>query len=311
VGENVRGWPIRFHAQEVINSGATQTDPLELARDWMTLLNRGNNITPIGSSDSHDVSRFIVGQGRTYIRGDDSDPGQLDAEALVQNVLAGQVLVSYGLIAELKVNGRFQSGELAVDLDDELAVHMRVLGPQWVQPRRLQLFANGELVRDERIDVLTKRLLPVGVKWEGVWKLPKPRHDVHLVAIALGDGITSLHWPTAKPYQPTSSSGATTTLGISGAVWIDGDGDGKKSSARRYAERIATAAKGDLPSLIAALGDYDSATAAQAAYLVHTGSEEVSPDALLAAASKSPDPVRAGFAAYVKGWRETQVAGER
>ncbi len=41
IGENTAGWPMKFNAMEVVNSGATQTDPLELLRDWMALLNRG------------------------------------------------------------------------------------------------------------------------------------------------------------------------------------------------------------------------------------------------------------------------------
>ncbi len=64
--KNWEGWPLRFNAMEVINSGATQTDGGQLLRDWMALLNRGHHITPVGSSDSHDSSRYIVGQGRTY-----------------------------------------------------------------------------------------------------------------------------------------------------------------------------------------------------------------------------------------------------
>jgi len=40
-------------------------------------------VTPVGSSDSHDVARYIVGQGRTYIRCDDRDVAHLDLEAAV------------------------------------------------------------------------------------------------------------------------------------------------------------------------------------------------------------------------------------
>ncbi|MBC7821861.1 MAG: hypothetical protein IAG10_33660, partial [Planctomycetaceae bacterium] len=80
VGENLDGWPLRFNAMEVVNSGATQTDPLRLFHDWMGLLNRGLNVTPVGSSDSHDVGRHFVGQGRTYIRCNDRDVGHLDID---------------------------------------------------------------------------------------------------------------------------------------------------------------------------------------------------------------------------------------
>ena len=64
------------NAMEVVNSGAVISDGLALPRDWMGLLNRGLMLTPVGSSDSHDVARYIVGQGRTYVRCDDRRSGR-------------------------------------------------------------------------------------------------------------------------------------------------------------------------------------------------------------------------------------------
>jgi hypothetical protein len=86
---------------ELINSGAVQTDPMELFRDWCGLINHGLTVTPVGSSDSHDVSRYIVGQGRTYIQCDDSDPSAVDIDKAVTAFLEGKVIVSYGLLAKL------------------------------------------------------------------------------------------------------------------------------------------------------------------------------------------------------------------
>jgi hypothetical protein len=63
VGENLDGWPMRFNAMEVVNSGATQTDPLQLFRDWMGLLNAGRLVTPVGASDSHDVPAYFTRTG--------------------------------------------------------------------------------------------------------------------------------------------------------------------------------------------------------------------------------------------------------
>ena len=157
---------MRFNAMEVINSGATQTDPLRLFRDWMALLNRGYQVTPVGSSDSHDVARYIVGQGRTYIRCDDRDVAHLDVDAAVANFLQGRVLVSYGLLAELTVNGKYSSGELAAIAGDEVDVKVRVLGPHWTEATKLQLYANGQLIREEPIRRPAQGELPLGVQWQ-------------------------------------------------------------------------------------------------------------------------------------------------
>ena len=55
-GDNLDGWQQEFNAMELINSGAVQTDPMELFLDWCGLINHGLNVTPVGCSDSHDVS---------------------------------------------------------------------------------------------------------------------------------------------------------------------------------------------------------------------------------------------------------------
>jgi hypothetical protein len=82
-GENLADWLYRAQAVELVNSGAQQSDWMQTYRDWFGLLNHGVHMTPVGASDSHDVSRFIVGQARTYIRCRDQQPGEIDvAEAL-------------------------------------------------------------------------------------------------------------------------------------------------------------------------------------------------------------------------------------
>ena len=127
-------------------------------------------------------------------------------------------MVSYGLLAELDVNGK-GPGDL-VDATDTLDVRVRVKGPGWSRAERVALYANGVRLRDEKIATGTK----AGVKWEGAWRLPRPAHDVHLVAIATGPGIDAPYWRTAKPYQPTSIEFTSYVLGVSGAVFVDADG---------------------------------------------------------------------------------------
>src|SRR5207302_2445699 len=97
-GENLDGWELRANGMEVVNSGAQQTDVLRPFHDWFGLLNRGLFLTPVGASDSHDVSRFLIGQGRTYIRSGSTDPGKIDVDEAVANFLKGRVLVSCGLL---------------------------------------------------------------------------------------------------------------------------------------------------------------------------------------------------------------------
>lgn len=308
VGENIEGWPIGFNAMEVINSGATQTDVMRLFRDWMALLNRGHMIVPVGSSDSHDVGRHFVGQGRTYIRLEDRNPGALDVDQAVNNFLQGRVRVSYGLLTEISVNDKYGSGELAATAGDEVKVSVRVLGPHWTTADRVVLYANGAPLRETVIDADSRNDLPRGVIWSGEWQIPKPGHDVHLVAIATGPGIDRLYWKTAKPYQPDSPVSEPRVVGCSGAVWLDVDGDGRRTSARQYAQRLFSEAAGNLTALVGGLSDFDQAVASQAAHLVQSSSGPGWFDQVQLQLSDNAPSVRAGFEDYLQALRENQSA---
>lgn len=306
-GDNLLGWPMRFNAMEVINSGATQTDPLRLIHDWMTLLNRGHQVTPVGSSDSHDVSRYIVGQGRTYIRCDDSDSGKLDIDEAVASFLQGRVLVSYGLIAELTINDKYRSGDLAAADGRTVKVAVRVLGPDWTTATKVQLYANGALIRDEQLPMLEGGS-PGGLKWEHVFELERPKHDVFLAAVAIGPGVDGPYWQTAKPYQPTSPDWTSYVLGLSGAVWVDGDGDGRPSSARDYATMAMAESGGDPKKIVASLAKHDLATAIQAAALYTNAGGRLDDESLAQALATAPKHVADGIRRYQETWRESERA---
>ena len=310
VGENVAQWSMRFNAMEVINSGATQSDPLRLFHDWMALLNRGHRITPVGSSDSHDVARHFVGQGRTYIRCDDTDPGNIDVEQAVNNFLQGRVMVSYGLLVDVKVEDKFGPGELATVANDEVRIAVRVLGPHWVDASRVTLYANGQKIREVEITD-PPRDLPRGIKWRGEWTLPRPDHDVHLVAIATGPGVNGLYWRTAKAYQPTSPDWQAKVIGCSGAVWLDADGDGRKTAAYDYARRLFFESHGDLETLLTSLAGYDRAVAAQAASLYQSSGKSLLSEHASKALNSASEATQVGFHAYLNAWRECQLAQQQ
>ena len=308
VGVNVDGWQLRANAMEVVNSSASQTDIMQLFSDWMTLLNRGHRISPIGSSDSHDVARHFVGQGRTYIRCDDSDPGNIDVDSAVNSLLQGRVRISYGLLTELTVEGKYTSGELARISGEEISVAARVLAPDWIEASKILLFSNGELILEEPIAPQRKLESTPGVKWQGSWTLPRPGHDVHLVAIAIGPGINGPYWRTAKAYQPSSPVWEPHVIGCSGAVWVDADGDGRPTAAFDYARSIVAEEKGEIAAVLSRLGDFDPAIAAQCADILQSSGTMLISAGIQKLIWSAPKPARAGFEKYVDAWRRNQVA---
>jgi hypothetical protein len=230
-GENLRGSEFSFDAVEVLNSSALQSDWMVSFRDWMALLNYGYRVTAVGSSDCHDVSRYIVGQGRSYVACDDSDVSRIDVNKACESILNGRVLVSMGLLADMKVEDRFSVGDLATGVGDMIHVTVSVQGPDWTAADLVQLYANGELAREEHF----APVFAPGEKKRIHWSLPKPPKDLYLVAIASGPPVTSPYWRIPKPYQPTSTTWKPRVVGATNPIWVDSDGDGKFTALRLQA----------------------------------------------------------------------------
>jgi hypothetical protein len=253
-------------AIEVVTSAAMQSDIMQLYRDWFALLNRGVRVAAIAASDTHHVSEFILGQARTYVSSSATDPAKISIDEACDSYRAGRLLVSMGLLTQMTVNERFKVGDLATGIGDEVRVAVDVVGPSWVRADRVELFANGVKLREQAIES-TERVEKAHV----VWTIPRPKRDVHLVAIATGPGVTAPYWEISRPYQPTSKVFTPRVVGSTNPIWLDGDGDGKFSSAHEYATVLVRQADGDTAKLKAALVDYDEAVAVQAGALATAG----------------------------------------
>lgn len=250
------------NAIEVVTSAAMQSDIMLLYRDWFALLNHGMRIGGIAASDTHHVSEFILGQARTYVASRANRPSEIDLDEIWDSYLKGRLLVSLGLLTQVKVDDRFGVGDLATKLGDEIKVAIEVLGPSWVTADRVELFANGIKVR-EQVIAPTSDVRKAGV----TWMLPRPKHDVHLVAIATGPGVTAPYWETPRPYQPSSKVFTPRVIGSTNPIWIDADGDGEFTAAREYAAQLMHKSGGDPAKLKAALVGYDEAVRLHAADL--------------------------------------------
>jgi hypothetical protein len=219
-GENLRSFEFSFDGVELINSGALRTDLMQVFHDWFALLNYGYKIVGVGASDSHDVSRFIVGQGRTYIMCDDKDPGRINVAEAIANLRKGKALISLGLITKLQVEGRFDVGDLATNVGPQMKVNAEVWKPSWAAADRIELFENGKRIAQSEIDSGAR-------SYSVSWTLPRPKTDAHLIAIATGSGVRSPHWAIPRPYQASSPKWNPRVLGATNPIWIDADGDGK------------------------------------------------------------------------------------
>ncbi len=292
-GEHTRG-PLGVNAIEVINSSAMNSDPLRPIRDWMAAINHGDKVTAVAASDSHDVTRYIVGQGRTYIACPDGDPGRIDVDAACRALRAGRATVSLGLLARIAVDDRFTEGDLVAGAGKTLTVAVKVLGPSWTSADRVALFLNGVPLREERVESRAGG----GEKARIVWEIPRPKYDAHLVVVASGPGVTAPYWPIAPPYQPTLPTWTPRVLSVTNPVFIDGDGDGAWTSARLYAVRNVERTGTDPARLLPELSGYDEAVASQAAGLCQAAGRDVRGPDFVRRLASAAEPVRHGFAAF-------------
>jgi hypothetical protein len=144
------------------------------------------------------------------------------------------------------------------------------------------------------------------VQWQGRWTLARPKHDIFLVAVATGPGIAAPYWPTARPYQPTSSHWESYVIGSTGAVWLDADASGSFESARDYAARVVDAAGDDPTALANRLGDFDEAVAAQAAAALRGRSPDHFESVAGRVIAAAGPGARRGFEAYLAQWKQAR-----
>ena len=292
-GAHLSGEPYTFDALEVVTSAAMQSDIMQLYHDWFAMLNHGYRIAAIGSSDTHDVSRFILGQARTYVVCPDAAQTTVDVARACESFREMRAYVSMGLLTQMTVEKKYTVGDLATGLGDTFEVNVKVLGPSWAHADQVELYANGQLIRRKPIMLGTAI-----VKADVTWHLVKPAYDWHLIAIATGPGIDAPFWDIPRSYQPKWKRHVPRVQGATNPVWIDADGDGRHTPPRDYARREIHRAEGGLVKVIGALRSYDQAVAAQAASLLHEAGHDPRSGPLSQALKQSSPVVHAGFDAY-------------
>jgi len=242
--------PHPYDALELINSQTVEPDPLSLFRDWFALLDRGERLCAVASSDSHTVGG-VVGLGRTYIASSSDDPAGLDVEELADNLAAGRSSLSMGLFADVRVDGEHGPAGLAPG-GAEVAhrVALRVASPSWLRAESVEVFVNGALAHAEAVPTQAGRPTDVTLEFE----LAGRAHDAWLVCVVRGAGVGGPWWPALNDY----------TLAATNPVFLDGDLDGRYSSPRETAQGLLEASGWGPEALAGLLGRVDDGVALQA-----------------------------------------------
>ncbi len=205
-GTNRAGQEFTFDCIELVNSDAPTSPPALVLPAWYALLERGQRLTGVGSSDSHTVG-VVVGQGRTYVPSASDDPAHIDVDAACAAFLDGRVSVSLGMFAKIELEGQGMGSTVRAS-GGEVEASVDVRHPSWVTPRRLELIVNGAVAASVALDDgaagdgRNRKLRRV--------RLALPRARSWVVAVAHGDRVTEPFWPMSLPE----------TLAITNPIWV-------------------------------------------------------------------------------------------
>ena len=315
-GKNLRGnFDFNFDAVEVINSGAMRSDWMEPFQCWFALLNRGHRITGVAASDSHDVTRFIVGQGRTYIRGADTNVSNLNIAQLCDHLKQGRAIASLGLFPQLAISdapdaidapslttGLIKAsssgpGDLHKGDSPFFEITATIDFPAWMNPDGravATVYENGSSIITFPFEIRKQRGKPLAFKA----RFPKPKADAWYVLVAEAPGVTNAHWSIARPYQPSSPDWKPTMIGATNPIYLDANGDGLYTSPRRFAQHLMDT-YASLHDLIPALRDYDRAIALHIAEIAHEARIDLTSPEFMPPLKRSAPHVQQAFNDYL------------
>jgi hypothetical protein len=249
-------WACPFDAIELINSQTEEREPMLLFQDWFLLLNRGERVFAVGSSDSHTVGG-VVGQGRTYVKSSTDFAPDIDEIETAENIANGHSSISMGIVAELRIDSLPVMGETASP--SEVSLH--IAAPSWVTPTKATLYANGLAVWSQAIPVNTSggpTLANFTVDLTPRGDLALPDHDYHLIAVIEGLGVGSKAWPQINDY----------TLAATNPLFVDANYSEGYEAPLEWAKTLVKERGTDDATVASVLQEIDSSVAIQYLQLV-------------------------------------------
>lgn len=243
-----------FHGMEVINSMTENSQnealPLYVLEDWMALLNHGETVRAVGSSDSHKVGS-VVGQGRTYVPSATDDPAKINVDAACEAFIEGRTTISLGIVTDIRVAGEHSTGSTysVPESAKEIPVRVRVAAPSWVTPTRAMLYVNGQRTAEKTITKESDTPIDEWVEFSIV----APSHDAHLIAVVLGEPVDGPFWEMQWK----------ATMAATNPVFLDADGDGSYRSPRDTAKALIASGEGKLDAILGSLENVDPAVGVQ------------------------------------------------
>ncbi len=205
-------WAWNFDGVEVMNGHSSPFFGRGNHRfdQWQSFLNAGHKVIPIGCSDDHGGAE--PGFARTYFKSVTDVPSEFEAEDVVTAMKQGQVVVSSGAFARVSI-GDAEVGDTITDLDGGVELDLHIEAIPEIDVTHAVVFVNC----DEVLSIAADDPAAV-VKLDGTWSVPIPSSDATVTVAAFGDQRYPAGLPNFNPEDVPRV--------LTGAIYVDGDGDG-------------------------------------------------------------------------------------
>ncbi len=222
------GYDARFDALEVWN-GRNVDVRSKVLDDFFALLRTGHPVTATADTDTHGIVGHEAGYPRTYVRVTDDGPMDPWDLARTMDLVRGvktlrDVVLTNGPMLRVTANGAPIGGVARAAHGGRVEVKVHVESAPWVVVDEVRLVrASAPDDRDASLDRrVAAKINAAGAMAANVTFSVRAAADDAFVVIASGK----------KPMTPvlTAADGAESEIApwaMSGAIWIDADGDGK------------------------------------------------------------------------------------
>jgi hypothetical protein len=223
-------FPIDYDAVEVLAGYSAFNDGTDRrfdagVRDYLTFVDHGHPITPVGNSDTHDLNWVLDGTARTYVFVDDPRTQPFDQAGFIAALRARRVVATTGPWLDVEVAAA--AGQPTVGPGGVLRatrsvrVDITVAQAAWVKAERVRVLVGTpdgpRLVHEEAFSGSShrfQRTIEIGPA------------DTYLAITA--DGDTALPRALTGTYQQDKWKRAgVTPFAFAAPILIDADGDGR------------------------------------------------------------------------------------
>jgi hypothetical protein len=209
--------------------------------DWFNLLSAGFDVTGTSNSDSHTTRVESSGWPRNFVYVGYDDPALLDEDGYVEAINDHRLSGSFGPLVTTTATTAdgattvMQGDMLEVD-GQEIALQVRVQAAPWVPVDTLDLYADGELIHSQELELEELPGAEGGVRLEQTIEAQLTiEADTWVVAVVYGGGgmfpyvtyhTTDEDELTMEMLRAGGVTAPATPFGFANPIFFDADGDG-------------------------------------------------------------------------------------